>query len=353
MALKDRAIFVVAVAAFLAGCGGGGGSGVSTLPGPVKHPETIVTASPSPTPSPTLYISDVTKVYAYPLSGNGTLAPSRTIAPEPTDTTHSLAEGSLATGTNGNLYVLDNFFTGPANNQTEFCRVIQYGPTDSGSPTVPEYLCDPTSPTQAEGIARNQQGGFDVAFRIGSPATGYDIRRFGTGGSVINTLPLASGDAPISIATDRGGHDFIDPLFQNGRILEYASTTTDPAAPTRDFSLTCCPKLSGLAVSQLVPKTIYAVVIQPAGGVANEKIIAFAPGATTPSRTLGPFPQHYVTAMAVDSQGLLYVAMNPVAGGVGSNVRVYASDAVGTPTPLRKIVPNPAITEIRGLAISE
>ena len=253
----------------------------------------------------------------------------------------------------GNLYVLDNFFTGSGQSQVEFCRVIKYGPNDSGTPTVPEYLCDPSSPTQGEGIARNTSGGYDVAFRIGSPATGYDVRRFDSGGTAINTLPLASGVAPISLATDRGGHDYIDPLFQNGRILEYAPATTDPAAPSRDYNVTCCAKLDALAVSQIVPKTIYAVVLQDAGGVANEKIIALAPGATTPSRTLGPFPQHYITAMAVDSQGLLYVAMNPVAGGVGSSIRVYASDAVGTPTPLRKIVPNPAIGEIRGLAIFE
>jgi len=352
MAFQVRAVLVAAAAAALAGCGGGG-SGVSTLPSAMKHPETIVSPSPSPTPTATVYIADVTKVYAYPLSGNGTLAPSRTIVPEPTDTTHSLAYDSLATDAGGNLYVLDNFFTGPNNNQTEFCRIIQYGPTDTGSPTVPEYLCDPTSATQGEGIARNTQGGFDVAFRIGSPATGYDVRRFGTGGTVVSTLPLPAGVAPVSLATDRGGHDYVDPLFQNGRILEYASTTTDPAAPTRDYNVSCCPKLSALAVSQIVPKTIYAVVIQPAGGVANEKIIALAPGATTPSRTLGPFPQHYITAMAVDSQGLLYVAMNPVAGGTGANIRVYAGNAVGTPTPLRKIIPNPAITEIRGLTISE
>ena len=361
MAFRVRAIFVAAVAVLSAGCGGGGGSGNSSLPSPVKHTEIAVipspTPSPSPTPGPTLYVSDVAKVYAYPLSGNGTLAPSRTIVPHPTDNTHSLAYDSLATGTDGSLFVLDNFFTGSGQSQTEFCRVDQYGPTDSGSPTVPVYLCDPTNPTQGEGIARNTQSGFDVAFRNGDPAgqtaPPYAIRRFGSGGTVVNTLTLSSGVAPVSIATDRGGHDYIDPLFQNGRILEYAEATTDPTAPARDYNVACCAKLGALAVSQIVPKTIYAVVIQNAGGVANEKIIALAPGATTPSRTIGPFPNHYVTAMAVDSQGSLYVAMNPVAGGTGSSIRVYASNAVGTPTPLRHIVPNPAITEIRGLAIFE
>ena len=179
------------------------------------------------------------------------------------------------------------------------------------------------------------------------------MRRFGPTGTTISTLPLPSGDAPISLATDRGGHDYVDPLFQNGHMLEYGPTTTDPAAPNRDYSVTCCARLDALAVSPIVPKTIYAVVLQDSGGIVNEKIIALAPGATTPSRTIGPFPQHYITAMAVDSQGLLYVAMNPVAGGTGSSVRVYASDAFGTPTPLRKIVPNPAIGEIRGLTIFE
>ena len=357
MTFRVRAIFVAAVAALLAGCGGGGGSGVSTLPSQLKHPEVAATASPSPTPGPTLYVADVTKVYAYPLSGNGTLAPSRTIVPHPTDTTHSFAYDSLATGTDGSLYVLDNFFTGPANNETEFCRVDQYPATASGSPSVPVYLCDPTNPTQGEGIARNTQSGFDIAFRNGDPlgqtAPPYAIRRFGSGGTVASTLTLSSGVAPISLATDRGGHEYIDPLGGNGHMLEYAPTTTDPTLPSRDYNVSCCARLDALAVSQIVPKTIYAVVLQDAGGIANEKIIALAPGATTPSRTIGPFPQHYITAMAVDSQGLLYVAMNPDAGGVGSSIRVYASDAVGTPTPLRKIVPNPAITEIRGLAIFE
>ena len=363
MAFRDRAVFVVAFAALLAGCGGGGGSSVSTLPGPVKHTEVGVgptptpSPSPSPTPSATVYVADVSKVYAYPLSGNGTLAPSRTIVPHPTDNTHSLAYDSVATGTDGSLYVLDNFFTGSGQSQTEFCRVDQYGATDSGSPTVPVYLCDPTNPTQGEGIARNTQSGFDIAFRNGDPlgqgGAPYAIRRFGSGGVVVNTLTLSSGVAPISLATDRGGHDYIDSLFQNGQMLEYAPTTTDPTTPTRNYTLAGGPKLDALAVSQIVPKTIYAVVLQPGGGIVNEKIIAFAPGATTPSRTLGPFPNHYITAMAVDSQGLLYVAMNPVAGGAGASVRVYASNAVGTPTPVRHIIPSPGIFEIRGLAIFE
>jgi hypothetical protein len=358
MAYRVRAIFVAAVAALLAACGGGG-SGTSTIPGPARQPDSSAISAVS-TPAPTVYIADVGKVYAYPLSGNGTLAPSRTIVPHPTDNTHSLAYDSLATDTSGNLYVLDNFFTGSGQSQTEFCRIDQYGPTATGSPTVPVYLCDPSNPTQGEGIARNTQSGFDIAFRNGDPlgqtAAPYAIRRFGNSGSgiaAVNTLTLSSGVAPISLATDRGGHDYIDSLGQNGQILEYAPTTTDPTAPTRDFTLTGGPKLDALAVSQIVPKTIYAVVLQPAGGIVNEKIIAFAPGATTPSRTLGPFPNHYITAMAVDSQGLLYVAMNPVAGGTGASIRVYASNAVGTPTPVRHIVPNPAIFEIRGLAIFE
>ncbi|HWT05096.1 MAG TPA: hypothetical protein VN224_05020 [Xanthomonadales bacterium] len=341
----------------LAGCGGGG-SGVSTLPSPAKHAGSIAAPVASPAPVSTVYIGDVTKVYAFPLGGDGTLAPSRTIAPHPEDATHSLAFDSLATGTDGSLFVLDNYFTGPNNSQTEFCRILQYGPEDSGSPAVPEYYPDPNFETasQGEGIARNTQAGFDFAFRNGGAGGPYGVSRFGDSGngiSGISTLPMPSGVAPVSLATDRGGHDYLDALGQNGRILEYASTTTDPAMPTRDYTVSGSPKLGALAVSQIVPKTIYAVVMPSAGGIANEKIIALAPGATTPSRTLGPFPNHYITAMAVDSQGLLYVAMNPVAGGTGASIRVYASNAVGTPVPVRHIIPNPAITEIRGLAIFE
>lgn len=358
MAFRVRAFFVV-VATVLAGCGGGGSS-VSTLPSPLKHPEAIATASPSPTPGPTVYIGDVTKVYAFPLGGNGTLAPSRTIVPHPTDTTHSLAYDSLATGLDHSLFVLDDFFTGPAQSETEFCRVDQYGPTDSGSPTVPVYLCDPSNPTQGEGIARNTQGGFDVAFRNGDPlgqtAPPYAIRRFrnsGGGIAAVSTLTLGSGIAPVGFATDADGHEYVDALGQNGHMRVYSSTSTDPAVTIRDYTVSGNPKLGALAVSQIVPKTIYAVVMPSGGGLANETVIALSPGATTPSRTLGPFPQHYITAMAVDSQGSLYLAMNPVAGGTGANIRVYASNAVGGSSPLRKIIPNPAITEIRGLAISE
>jgi hypothetical protein len=356
MTLTVRAVFVAGVAALLAACGGGG-SGVATLPGTVKHTNSAA-APVSTTPPATVYIGDVTKVYAYPLGGNGTLAPSRTIVPHPEDNTHSLAFDSLATGTDGSLFVLDNYFTGPANNQTEFCRALQYGPADTGSPSVPEYYPDPNfeTPNQGEGIARNTQSGFDLAFRNGGGGGPYGIMRFGDAGAgitAVDVLPLPSGFAPVSLATDRGGHDYLDALGQNGRVVEYASTATSASATTRDYTVAGSPKLGALTVSQLVPKMIYAVVMPSAGGLANETIIVLAPGATTPSRTLGPFPNHYITAMAVDSQGLLYVAMNPVAGGTGASIRVYASNAVGTMPPVRHIVPNPAITEIRGLAIFE
>ncbi len=65
-----------------------------------------------------------------------------------------------------------------------------------------------------------------------------------------------------------------------------------------------------LALATAPDHTVYvAAGMFLGGGLVNQYIYAYPQGATAPSRTLGPYPNNYVTAMAVDAQGQLYVAL--------------------------------------------
>ncbi len=351
MSSVRRGLCTAAVALFLAGCGG---SQTATPPvsGPDGAGRTVhVAFSPSPSPSPTpmpppvgtLYSAETASVNVYPLGSNGTTAPTRTIAPNPSET--QILRG-LAVDADKSLAILEDYFTGTGNAQADYCRVLVESATASGSPAaLGTHLCDPQNTGQAEGIAANTAGGYDVLFT--DTVQSKDVlRRFGSdGASVVNTVLLDF--FPLYLATDRGAHDYLD--TPQGRIVSYKTATTDPAVKATDVTLAGNPALGTMAVSQGADRTVYVV----AGSIGNQSIYALAPGSSTISRTIGPFPNNYVSAMAVDSQGSLYVAFNPNGGGVGSFIRVYDSAANGKPAPLRSIYPNPASSYIRGLAISE
>lgn len=349
MSFFNRAASTVAVALVLAGCGGGV-PGTATVPdGAAKMLRGAPGNGAETAPSPTVYLMDSSSVYAFPLLSNGTVAPVRTITLALTN--HFFSTPGLATSVDGTVDILDNYWTDPGATLA-YCRITVESASATGSPAAPATSCDPTDLTQGEGIARNTVGGFDVIFKDGvGPSSTYSLRRFGSDGTTtVSTLPLPANLFPMSLATDRGGHDYID--NNTGRIVCYKATATNPAAVASDITIPGNLHTRALAVSPGADRTVY-VATTGSPGLANGSIYALAWGTNTILRTIGPFPESYITALAVDSQGSLYAAMNPVAGGTGANIRVYDSNANGKPTPLRRIFPNPAITEIRGLALSE
>jgi hypothetical protein len=339
-----RRIVPTAVAALcLASCGGGT-SGTSPAPAaPAKVSQAV--AHTGTASAGTLYFSDISHVYAYALDANVTGPAARTITLDPNNHNQLLAQ--IATGADGSLGVLDRNFVGPNNAQVEYCRVYVLAADANGTPSTQPTPCDSTHSSQAAGIARNTQGGFDTLTR--DNLTGYyALHRLGAGGTLLNGMPIRSAGW-TGFASDRGGHDY----FSNsaGQIIMHKASTTDPRVPQQDFTLSGSPFTWALGVSPGADRTLYVVT----GAFKNQSIIALAPGATTASRTIGPFTAQYIEQIAVNSQGELYVSMNDVNGTTNSYVSVYSSTASGAATPVRTITPDASIfiREIRGMAIAE
>ncbi len=157
---------------------------------------------------------------------------------------------------------------------------------------------------------------------------------------------------PLWLATDNGGHDYL--ANNQGEIRKYKGSETNPANDVADCTITAAGGDGPIAVAP--DKTIYIVVKSQTGGIADETIDAITgctSGTATVSRTIGPFGNQYISALAVDNEGELYVAMNLLTNAPPATVRVYASFANGKPTPLRIITPSPQTNYIRGLAIFE
>ncbi len=321
----------------LAGCGGGAGtSAVPGVQGGQRAPSaarTPLVGSPS---SGTLYVADHWGAFAYDLAATDPATPLRSIVPHPKQINTELIQG-LATAPDGTLAILQNYFVG----NDEYCRtVIEPANADTGIPALGTYLCDPTALTQGEAIARGANG-FDVVYRING---GYSIEHLTAGGTISGTLALPAG-AYDSIATTATGSDYVSDI--SGNVLKYGTGATDPTASLAHLVVPGPVAIHALATAP--DHTLYVA----AGPLGAEYVYAYPQGATTPARTLGPYPNNYVTAMAVDAQNQLYVALYAVQGGA-NELRVYAADANGKPPPLRRLTNLvPSYYEIMGVAISQ
>ncbi len=379
MKSRHSVVFAALVAAGVAaGCSGGAGGSVSPqasgsdprsprvstgpTPTPSPTPTPAPTATPTPGPTPaggTLYVATTATTYALPLTGNGTTAATRSITPHPNQTDRVTT--AIATNADGTLDVQQLYSlatptptplpsASPGVNQ--HCQTVVEPSNANGSPAATNVNCgsDLTTQTQGDGVARNFSGGFDQLYN--TPNIGVLERYSGDGASLINsmTFPSGTGFWPFYVATDVGGHDY---LSNNGVIRKYKSSETNAANYVASCTFNGYYGSGAMAVAP--DKTIY-IVQKTEGDLANEQIDAITnctSGAATVSRTIGPFPNQYISALAVDNEGELYVAMNLLTNASPSKVRVYASFAAGTPTPLRIITPSPQTNYIRGLAIFE
>jgi hypothetical protein len=165
----------------------------------------------------------------------------------------------------------------------------------------------------------------------------------GTSAAILNYSPGATGNAsPFST------------LFINGRITAGALATypvTDPF------------------------QRVYAATCDTSGNSWVDEIVTqnFPSGTVSPNRSIGPFTQATVTALAVDAQGYLYVgltdnsaqnllrpaAAQPAGASTTNAVRVYSPNfANGSKLPHHSIenavpVPENGTQRITGIAISQ
>jgi hypothetical protein len=335
-----RFAFIALTGIALAGCGGG----MSSL-APSGGTQSASSASRAPQAlrrTNVLYVAYEQGVVAYPLS---VTSPSDALATVTVGQNDIVS--SIATDGSGNLAILKNYFV----NNVEYCATLIEPPVPNGTAAATPNLCDPVNPTQAEGIARGATG-FDVLYRTSYTnitTQSYAVERLDSTGAVASTLPLPTGGLWGSIATSSAGKDFVGEV---GSVLKYAATDTDPAKTLASIVLPTHYYPWAIAVA---PDATLYVAAGHTGQLTGEVIYAYPPGSTTPARTIGPIANSYVTALAVDDQGLLYVGLHSFGAAVASNkIRVYAADANGAAVPLRGIVnPVTSYDEIVGLAISQ
>jgi hypothetical protein len=324
----------------LAGCGGGGIA--STVPsGPsaaasAREPQRI-----APAVTGTLYVADHWGVAAYDINANDPASPLRSFVPHAKKVNSELIQG-LATAPDGMLAVLQNQTV----NKVQNCRTVIY-PANAGPAVPPQgtYLCDPaTAGTQGQTIARGAAG-FDLVYRSGDLVSTYFIEHLAETGAISSTMALPRGIYD-GVAATAGGGNYAGAI--NGTVLRYAAGATNGALTMGSFTV---PGGNIHAIATAPDHTLYVAT----GAFGNESIYAFAKGATTPSRTLGPFTTNYVTVMTVDAQNLLYVGMSATTynTGVNNEVRVYAADATGTANPVRRISNAMPNFEIWGLAVAQ
>ncbi len=336
-----RRLALVAVAGMvLAGCGGGGmssvtpGAGAQSASSATRAPRVAQTAPPSPV----IYVANVGVVDVYPLDAGEGTSPVRTI---PAASGDSFA--GVATAPNGNLAVLADYFD---QSQNEYCKTLIYPPNaDANTPTPTAHKCDPTTTTQAEGIARGANG-YDVLYRQAYNQSGsnYAVERLDGSGTITSTLVLPTGGGWGSIATNNTGRDYVGEV---GTVNKYDAGSTSSATAMKTFPLSSGYYPWAIAVSD----TVY-IANGHTGQLNGEVVDAYPPGATSPARTIGPFGHNYITAMAVDAQGLLYVALDPSSGYPAlPRVRVYSATANGSDAPLRTITSAVPYGDIKGIAI--
>jgi hypothetical protein len=294
-----------------------------------------LTVTVSATPAGTLYLASNNVIGAYPLGANGPTAPERTI----TGFTgrNSEAVEAIATAATGELWVVQDAGTSPLSAR---CNVIVESATAAGtSGVLNTFACQ--SPT-GEAIARGANGQMDVVVDVGCCRV---VRRF-LGSTLVSTFTPPAMFRP-GIATDAAGDLYV--VTASNRVDEFAPNASDGAAPLRTITFAGGYQIGAIAAAP--DGTLHVMRRLTAAGSAPEPeyIDTVLPGATTPSRSQGPWIYNDITALACDDLGELYVAMQALDGS-GAGVRVFPANASGKPPPLR-IIPSPGGAAIKAMAI--
>ena len=328
----------------------------------VQNGSSDTRAAQTVTPSGTLYVSSTKAVYAYNLSASGAQTPNRTITP------HSAQQNrvtAIATSADGNLGVLEEYYPDAGGHRCRLTVLPANATGNAGALSVTdctgsytdEYgyavARNPVLPSSTPGVPTGDA--FDILASQDSTGNAY-IKRYDETGAPLSTLTLPSA-AYRYLTDDKGGHAYIADTA--GNVAKYKFTAADGAATAAQTTFT---QTTGSSGPMAVSPTDLTLYVATKNGSGQNVIKGFAAGGggtydpTSPTKTIGPFGNNNVTALAFDNEGELYVALSSIPGGGAAFpnvVRVY--NVSGTPTVVRTIptaVPgNP--TDITGLAISE
>jgi len=367
MRISTRPAVVALFAILLSACGHGN-SGSSAVPTVLDHSSNARAAASvgGAPPTGTLYVSSSKAVYAYDLAANGPTAPQRTITPHSAQQVRLIA---LATAADGNLGVLEEYYPTSGGH---FCRVtVEPSNAVGNSAAVSVIDCpgdysnsygwgltrNPLLPIASPGIAPGDA--FDVLVTKDAAPTSAFVKRYDELGNALSTLTVPSPGPHPALASDKGAHAYVDTSAGRVRKFQYTSADGGSTTPNADFTLPT--GVAGPMAVSPVDNALYIVTTNNSNQNVIEGFTYNGAGNTytpnTPSRTIGPFNNNNVTALAFDSQGELYVALSsiPGLGAMFPNVvRVY-NVVPNNPTVVRTI-PNANPTnpsDITAIAISE
>jgi hypothetical protein len=300
-------------------------------------------------PTGTLYVAGAGEVDAFPAAANGSMVPDRRITgfyheATPPSYHDGGGVGAIGTAADGTLYILRNFQSGVMSFD---CSA--YPVSASGVRSTVGFDCG----ARGYGAAAGPAGEIDVLF--GGYTGRATVQRF-VSDRLTSSLTVPASGVGLAfggLATGSNGNLFVSTNTSgtampfSGQVLEYAAGAADGAAPIRTIAAPAGDYFEALAVA--ADGTLYAALDVPndATGHGTYSIDAFAPGATSPSRTLGPFGTDSIAGLACDRGGELYVAFNPNVAGAQARIDVYAPGATGNAVPVRTI-PNPIPSNAAG-----
>ena len=261
--------------------------------------------------------------------------------------TYGNTTGAPATG----VYVIQN--TAASGTTTASASVLQFSSTASGAAT-PVATIKNLNVTSLGLLAIDGTGNLYTAATLGT--TGTSLVEF-PAGSQNNAQPTRS--IPFNTTT---GLTTVSSLSATttgelyasngaGVVDLFSATATGSVAPSSSVSITSDAGPQATAVDPA--GNLYVATAAPLNNIAIAPIVVFAPGATTPARSIaGPLTLLGVAtpkALATDTAGNLYVA-NVVSG--VSSILVFEPTATGNTTPMRDITgSNTLLGCVGGIAV--
>ena len=346
--MRGRAQFPVLAALFavlLANCSGGStGSGLPTVsrPGSPEQGPSLGIASVYIANGQTVTSAPTNGVLAFPVSGNGNIAPSVTIAGS--NTMMSSPYG-IAFDASGNLYVSTNAASGGDTPPSQPSCINVFASGASGNVAPVRSICGTnTTITNASGIGIDSSGKLYVTDLMTNRIL---IFAAGANGNVapIATLagPHTSLGGPDDIAFDAAGNIYVSNSSSggcgpNGSITIYAAGATGDAAPIGSVGGSQNPSFDRVtqptAVALDSSGNIYVT-----NDIGDGTVLEFAHGSTENSapirNIMGPATLlNFPVGVQVDSAGRIYVSNGSV---TAPSIYVYSSSANGDAPPSQVI----------------
>jgi hypothetical protein len=296
-------------------------------------------------PTGTLYVMSVDEIDAFPAAANGSTVPNRLTSGayfrQPYPGHDESGNSAIAAAGDGPVYVLQNSF-GRNNYGCNLVIFTSFAPVTS-------TVADCHNARNGFGVAAGRYGELDI---LVSTNDGEKLERFERNGTWIANISVSTAySAPKNgIDTDWSGNIFLNGVTASNttQILEYAAGPVDGAVPIRSIPAPAGGDFGAIAVAP--DGTVYVAfkIPNPAANTMTAWIYAYT-WSSSPSRTIGPFPDSDVVALAVDRGGELYAAIEPWMGATTTRERidVFAADANGNATPVRSI-PDPIPATARG-----